>query len=55
MSRKAAAEENRPMSELVKEWWLEVADRQIDYYHEIIGFRQIPEESFSAVHREAAQ
>jgi transposase len=35
MSRKAAESSCRPMSDLVKEWWLEVADRQIEYYHEL--------------------
>jgi len=37
ISRKAAELSERPMSQLVKEWWLEVADRQIEYYHEITG------------------
>jgi transposase len=37
MSRKAALMSERPMSDLVKAWWLEVADRQIEYYHEITG------------------
>lgn len=37
MSRSAAESTTRPMSDLVKNWWLEVADRQIDYYHEITG------------------
>jgi hypothetical protein len=37
MSKHAAQTAERPMSDLVKGWWLEVADRQIDYYHAITG------------------
>jgi transposase len=37
MSRIAAESATRPISDLVKGWWLEVADRQLDYYHEITG------------------
>jgi transposase len=37
VSRKAITESTRPMSELVKEWTLEVAARQLDYYQEITG------------------
>jgi hypothetical protein len=34
---KAITESTRPMSELVKEWTLEVAARQLEYYLEITG------------------
>lgn len=37
MGKRAAESSSRPMSDLVKNWWLEVADRQLDYYHEITG------------------
>jgi hypothetical protein len=37
MSAKAAASARKPMSGLVRNWWLEVSERQMDYYHEIAG------------------
>jgi len=37
VSGKAITESTRPMSELVKEWTLEVAARQLEYYLEITG------------------
>jgi len=37
MSKASAETSQRPMSDLVRSWWLEVADRQIDYYQEITG------------------
>lgn len=37
ISKVAAELSKRPMSDLVKSWWLEVAERQLDYYQEITG------------------
>jgi transposase len=37
MSRNAAETTTRPISDLVQGWWLEVAERQMEYYHDIIG------------------
>jgi hypothetical protein len=37
MSKTAAETADRPVSDLVKGWWLEVAERQMEYYHDIVG------------------
>jgi transposase len=37
MNKTAAIDSKQPMSNLVKNWWLEVSDRQLEYYQTITG------------------